>query len=85
LGRPSISDWAPVEMMTASATTVGSPVGSPTQTANGRPSRSTFDTFWVRRSAPKRSAWARIRVIRSGPITPSGKPGKFSTSVVSIS
>ena len=36
-------------------------------------------------SAPKRSACSRILVISSGPMMPSGKPGKFSTSVVSIS
>src|SRR5690606_15065465 len=33
---------------------------------------------------PKRWACWRIRVISSGPMMPSGKPGKFSTSVVSI-
>ena len=36
-------------------------------------------------SAPKRSAWARISSIRAGPMMPSRKPGKFSTSVVFIS
>ena len=36
-------------------------------------------------SAPKRSAWLRMFSIRSGPMMPSGKPGKFSTSVVFIS
>ena len=35
-------------------------------------------------SAPKRSAWARISSIRAGPMMPSRKPGKFSTSVVFI-
>ena len=30
-------------------------------------------------------AWLRMRSIRSGPEIPSGKPGKFSTSVVVIS
>src|SRR6476661_3615845 len=34
---------------------------------------------------PKRSAWARISAIRSGPRIPFLNPGKFSTSVVSIS
>ena len=34
---------------------------------------------------PKRSAWARNPAISSGPMMPSGNPGKFSTSVVSIS
>ena len=36
-------------------------------------------------SAPKRSAWARMLSMRSGPMMPSRKPGKFSTSVVFIS
>ena len=36
---------------------------------------------WV----PQRTAWDFIRSIRSGPSTPSGKPGKFSTWVVVIS
>ena len=36
-------------------------------------------------SAPKRSAWVRMLSISSGPMMPSGKPGKFSTSVVFIS
>ena len=35
-------------------------------------------------SAPKRSAWARISSISAGPMMPSRKPGKFSTSVVFI-
>ena len=34
--------------------------------------------------APKRSACFRIRSIKSGPLMPSGNPGKFSTSVVVI-
>ena len=83
---PSISDWAPVEMITASALYVGSGAsGSPTQTPNGRPDRSTRLTFSVRISVPNRAACSRNRVISSGPITPSGNPGKFSTSVVSMS
>ena len=36
-------------------------------------------------SAPKRSAWARMLSMSSGPMMPSWKPGKFSTSVVFIS
>ena len=36
-------------------------------------------------SAPNRSACSRIAAMRSGPMMPSGKPGKFSTAVVSIS
>ena len=45
------------------------------QTRNGRSEKSTLSmstsTTWV----PKRSAWARIFVISSGPSMPSGKPG----------
>ena len=47
--------------------------------------RSTSTTSSGTSSAPNRSAWARISSIRAGPMMPSGKPGKFSTSVVSIS
>lgn len=36
-------------------------------------------------SAPKRIAWARMFSVRAGLSTPSGKPGKFSTSVVVVS
>ncbi len=36
-------------------------------------------------SAPKRSAWARMLSMRSGPMMPPGKPEKFSTSVVCTS
>ncbi|CAM5639456.1 hypothetical protein SNARM312S_00892 [Streptomyces narbonensis] len=35
-------------------------------------------------SAPKRSAWALMSSMRSGPSMPVGKPGKFSTSVVVV-
>jgi len=57
---------------------------SPTQTRNGRSEKSTRVTFSVMNSAPNRSAWARKFPINSGPMMPSGKPGKFSTSVVNI-
>ena len=36
-------------------------------------------------SAPKRLACLRMLSIKSGPITPSVNPGKFSTSVVFMS
>ena len=49
------------------------------------PSRRTDCTSSVTISAPKRSAWARMFSMRSGPMMPSRKPGKFSTSVVFIS
>jgi hypothetical protein len=39
----------------------------------------------VNTEAPARSACSRIRAISSGPSTPSGKPGKFSTMPVSMS
>ena len=49
------------------------------------PVRSTSTTSSATISAPKRSAWARISSISAGPMMPSRKPGKFSTSVVFIS
>ena len=79
--RPSISDWAPVLTMTALA---GYSV-SRTQTRKGRSLKSTLVTFSVMISVPNRSACSRIPCISSGPMMPSGNPGKFSTSVVSIS
>ena len=49
------------------------------------PDSSTAVTSSGTSSAPNRSAWVRRLAISSGPMTPSGKPGKFSTSVVFIS
>ena len=49
------------------------------------PVRSTSTMSSETSSAPNRSAWARISSIRAGPMMPSRKPGKFSTSVVFIS
>ena len=49
------------------------------------PLRSTATMSSGTSSAPKRSAWARMLSMRSGPMMPSRKPGKFSTSVVFIS
>jgi hypothetical protein len=54
-------------------------------TWNGRDERSARVTLPVRMSAPNRSACLRISPIRSGPLTLSGCPGKFSTSVVVVS
>ncbi len=48
------------------------------------PARSIDTTSSETSSAPNRSAWARISSIRAGPMMPSRKPGKFSTSVVFI-
>ena len=58
---------------------------SRTHTLNGRSVKSTAVALAVRNWAPKRAACSRQRIISSGPMMPSGKPGKFSTSVVSIS
>ncbi len=57
----------------------------PTQTPNGDVERSTRSASAVMNSAPKRSACSRNFIISSGPRMPSGNPGKFSTSVVSMS
>jgi len=77
---------APVATMTVRAYTVGvGPSSEPTKIPIGLADSSTRVAFSVRISAPKRSAWERIDAMSSGPITPSAKPGKFSTSVVSIS
>jgi hypothetical protein len=48
------------------------------------PSNSTDSTSSDLSSAPNLTAWLRICSIRSGPMMPSEKPGKFSTSVVVI-
>ena len=57
---------------------------APTLTLNGCSLKSTEVTSSVMNSVPKRSACSRKRTIRSGPRTPSGNPGKFSTSDVII-
>ncbi len=81
-----MSDRAPVDTITEWARWVGSAAsGSPIQTLNGRSERSTLLTLRVMISVPKRSAWSRNFIISSGPMIPSGHPGKFSTSVVSMS
>ncbi len=81
-----MSDLAPVDTMTVLATYVGSAAsGSPTQILNGRSEKSTLVALTVSILAPNRSAWERKFIMSSGPITPSGKPGKFSTSVVNMS
>jgi hypothetical protein len=40
-------------------------------------------SVWI--TVPNRADWARNRSHSSGPRMPSGKPGKFSTSVVVVS
>jgi hypothetical protein len=64
---------------------VSSTEPSSSVTFSGCPDRSAPVTrlYWKR--VPNRSAWARMRFISSVPSTPSGKPGKFSTSVVVVS
>jgi hypothetical protein len=42
----------------------------------------TSEAWSVRNFVPKRSAWSRMVCMSSGPMIPSRKPGKFSTSVV---
>ena len=49
------------------------------------PDRSISTMSSVINSAPNRLACLRMLSIKSGPITPSVKPGKFSTSVVFMS
>ena len=73
---------APVAMMRESAA-ISWP--SEVQSRNGLCFRSTRLTSSCTVRAPNRWAWARRRSIRSPPLTPSGKPGKFSTSVVVMS
>ena len=80
-GRSSISDWAPVATITEFALCSV----SRTHTENGRCEKSTFVTFSVMNSAPKRAACSLKRPMSSGPMIPSGQPGKFSISVVSMS
>jgi hypothetical protein len=72
---------APVAMISASVRKASSSV----RMVNGRRARSTSTAAWNFTWAPKRLAWARILSISSGPRMPSGKPGKFSTSVVMVS
>ena len=72
---------APVAMMRVWALTVCEPV----LTVKGRAERSTDSTSSVSTRVPKRTLCSRIRPMSSGPVMPSGKPGKFSTSVVVMS
>src|SRR3984957_411112 len=80
-GTESSLYLAPVAMITALARYVSDSVFTPL----GETVRSTSITSSARSSAPNRSACLRRWSIRSGPMTPSGKPGKFSTSVVCMS
>ena len=84
-GRPSNRERAPVAMMSVFVRTAGSDSSPAAQISMGEAERLTRAAFSTAMSAPKRSAWARICCISSGPMTPSANPGKFSTSVVNMS
>ena len=62
-----MSDWAPVDTITARARAAGS-ASAPlsTQSRRGRWEKSTRVTFSVRSSAPNRAAWARNAVHQLG-------------------
>ena len=79
--RPRYRYLEPVATMTAWARCTS----SPTLTIFGSTVRSTSVTSRGTSSAPKRSAWVRMSSMSCGPWMPSGKPGKFSTSVVVMS
>ena len=79
-GNPSQLVPAPVAMMTDSARSVFCAA----VTSNGRVRKSTAVASSSMKSVSKRSACLRMISISSGPWMPSGKPGKFSTSVVSV-
>ena len=81
-GIPSSFAEAPVATTSVSVESVEP---SASESRNGRRARSASVTSAARKRVPKRSAWRRNRSTISGPMTPSGKPGKFSTSVVIVS
>ena len=86
--RRRVSDSSPSQIADAPVATItASAVNSrpALHTRNGCLERSTRSTSWSTTTVPNRSACARIFTISSGPSIPSGKPGKFSTSLVSIS
>src|SRR5690606_8646039 len=82
LGSPRSLAEAPVATMSEWASYV-----SPRSvvTRNGRELRSHETALPGTYSAPNRAACWRMLFIRSGPMIPSGKPGKFSTRVVRVS
>ncbi len=81
-GRPSLRCCEPVATITALARWT---VPSESVTVLTSSLKSTALTSSGTSSEPNRSAWARMLSMRSGPMMPSRKPGKFSTSVVCIS
>jgi len=67
---------APDARITASATMSGSgPSWLPSHSENGELASSALQARATRRSAPNRSAWPRIRPMRSGPRIASTNPG----------
>jgi len=81
-GSPNSFAEAPVATISTLAKN-SSP--SAVTTWNGRRRKSTFSAWEKSSLAPNRWAWVRMRSMSSGPWIPSGKPGKFSTSVVMVS
>ena len=82
LGRPRWRGEAPVAMITALLFISSLPAFSVKVPSS---SRAIDSTTLNSTRAPKRSACFCRFIIRSGPMIPSGKPGKFSTSVVVVS
>ena len=80
-GMPSHLAEAPVATITASAVKRRSSC----QSWNGRCEKSTRVISLGSKRVPKRSACFFNFSISSGPRMPSGKPGKFSTSLVMVS
>ncbi|OJJ49294.1 hypothetical protein ASPZODRAFT_1447130 [Penicilliopsis zonata CBS 506.65] len=79
---------APVAMMTASAVRAGASSGPSLHSVhslNGRCDRSTREMVSVITSVPNRTDCWRMFSISFEPSIPSGKPGKFSISVVVVS
>ena len=66
---------SPVAMMTLWAFTTR----DVDRTTKGRVEKSTDSTSSVSKTAPHLSPCSRMLFIRSGPVMPCGKPGKFST------
>src|SRR5215471_2196152 len=77
-GKPSHRADAPLAMISVCAWTCWCPKCR----VNGRWLRSALVKCAMRYSAPNRSACLRMFSTSCGPMTPSGNPGKFSTSVV---
>lgn len=83
--RPRRLALAPVARMIVSALSGSASSWYSRQYLKGRRERSILDTVSVMMRVPNRNDCARNLSISSGPNTPLGKPGKFSTSVVVVS